>query len=204
MSGAPPPGAGPGIARLLEVMARLRDPDGGCPWDLEQSFETIAPYTIEEAYEVAEAIRLGDRAALRDELGDLLLQVVFHAQMAREDGSFDFDEVADGIAEKMIRRHPTSSARTTPRRAARRRRRCGPGRPKRPPSGTHARRPKAGRPARSTAWRSPSLPCCAPKSCRSGRRAWASTGRRPPRSSTRCWRKWRSSGEARRGEGRRP
>ena len=96
----------PGIDRLLEVMARLRDPDGGCPWDLEQSFETIAPYTIEEAYEVAEAIRQGDRAALRDELGDLLLQVVFHAQMAREDGSFDFDAVARGIAEKMIRRHP--------------------------------------------------------------------------------------------------
>ena len=96
----------PGIDRLLEVMARLRDPDGGCPWDLEQSFETIAPYTIEEAYEVAEAIRQGDRAALRDELGDLLLQVVFHAQMAREDGSFDFDAVARGIADKMIRRHP--------------------------------------------------------------------------------------------------
>ena len=95
-----------GIDRLLEVMARLRDPDGGCPWDLEQSFETIAPYTIEEAYEVAEAIRQGDRAALRDELGDLLLQVVFHAQMAREDGSFDFDAVARGIADKMIRRHP--------------------------------------------------------------------------------------------------
>ena len=87
-------------------MARLRDPAGGCPWDLEQSFETIAPYTIEEAYEVAEAIRQDDRAALRDELGDLLLQVVFHAQMAREDGSFDFDAVARGIAEKMIRRHP--------------------------------------------------------------------------------------------------
>lgn len=95
-----------GIERLLEVMARLRNPDGGCPWDLEQSFETIAPYTIEEAYEVAEAIRLGDRAALCDELGDLLLQVVFHAQMAREDGSFDFDAVARGIADKMIRRHP--------------------------------------------------------------------------------------------------
>ena len=95
-----------GIDRLLEVMARLRDPAGGCPWDLEQSFETIAPYTIEEAYEVAEAIRQDDRAALRDELGDLLLQVVFHAQMAREDGSFDFDAVARGIAEKMIRRHP--------------------------------------------------------------------------------------------------
>ena len=95
-----------GIDRLLEVMARLRDPAGGCPWDLEQSFETIAPYTIEEAYEVAEAIRQDDREALRDELGDLLLQVVFHSQMAREDGSFDFDEVARGIADKMVRRHP--------------------------------------------------------------------------------------------------
>ena len=101
---APPAGAG--IDRLLDVMARLRDPAAGCPWDLEQSFATIAPYTIEEAYEVAEAIRQDDRAALRDELGDLLLQVVFHAQMAREDGSFDFDEVACGIADKMIRRHP--------------------------------------------------------------------------------------------------
>ena len=113
MSGAPPDrdeasrrDERPGIDRLLEVMARLRDPVDGCPWDLEQSFETIAPYTIEEAYEVAEAIRLGDRAALRDELGDLLLQVVFHARMAQEDGSFDFDAVAHGIAEKMIRRHP--------------------------------------------------------------------------------------------------
>ena len=96
----------PGIDRLLEVMARLRDPDGGCPWDLEQSFETIAPYTIEEAYEVAEAIRQSDMTALRDELGDLLLQVVFHAQMAREAGSFDFDAVARGIADKMVRRHP--------------------------------------------------------------------------------------------------
>ena len=95
-----------GINQLLDVMARLRDPAGGCPWDLEQSFETIAPYTIEEAYEVAEAIRQGDREALRDELGDLLLQVVFHAQMALEDGSFDFDAVARGIAEKMVRRHP--------------------------------------------------------------------------------------------------
>ena len=95
-----------GIDQLLDVMARLRDPATGCPWDLEQNFATIAPYTIEEAYEVAEAIRQDDRAALRDELGDLLLQVVFHAQMAREDGSFDFDEVARGIADKMIRRHP--------------------------------------------------------------------------------------------------
>ena len=116
MSDAPPPRhvdnddaparAVAGIDQLLDVMARLRDPAAGCPWDLEQNFGTIAPYTIEEAYEVAEAIRQDDRAALRDELGDLLLQVVFHAQMAREDGSFDFDEVARGIADKMIRRHP--------------------------------------------------------------------------------------------------
>lgn len=98
--------AGPPIARLLAVMARLRDPNGGCPWDLEQSFETIAPYTIEEAYEVAEAVTSGDRAALKDELGDLLLQVVFHARMAEEEGSFGFDGVATAIVDKMIRRHP--------------------------------------------------------------------------------------------------
>jgi nucleoside triphosphate diphosphatase len=94
------------MARLLAVMARLRNPDGGCPWDLEQDFRSIAPYTIEEAYEVADAIEHQDMAALQDELGDLLLQVVFHAQMAREAGSFAFDDVARAIAEKMIRRHP--------------------------------------------------------------------------------------------------
>lgn len=94
------------IERLLRVMARLRDPDGGCPWDLEQSFATIAPYTIEEAYEVADAIGRGDMAELEAELGDLLLQVVYHAQMAKEAGQFDFDAVADGIAAKMVRRHP--------------------------------------------------------------------------------------------------
>ena len=94
------------MQRLLAVMRQLRNPDGGCPWDLEQNFATIAPYTIEEAYEVADAIERGDMAALRDELGDLLLQVVFHAQMAREAGSFDFEAVAAAIAEKMIRRHP--------------------------------------------------------------------------------------------------
>ena len=87
-------------------MARLRDPEGGCPWDLEQSFATIAPYTIEEAYEVAEAIEQGDMAALREELGDLLLQVVYHARMAEEAGRFDFEAVAAGIADKMVRRHP--------------------------------------------------------------------------------------------------
>jgi len=94
------------MERLLAVMAQLRNPDSGCPWDLEQNFATIAPYTIEEAYEVADAIERRDVAALKDELGDLLLQVVFHAQMAREAGSFDFEAVAAAIAEKMIRRHP--------------------------------------------------------------------------------------------------
>ncbi|HUA56294.1 MAG TPA: nucleoside triphosphate pyrophosphohydrolase [Candidatus Sulfotelmatobacter sp.] len=96
----------PPIDRLREVMRRLRDPKGGCPWDVEQSFATIAPYTIEEAYEVAEAIQNDDMDALKDELGDLLLQVVFHAQMAAEAERFDFDAVADAIADKMIRRHP--------------------------------------------------------------------------------------------------
>ena len=93
-------------ARLLAIMARLRDPKTGCEWDSIQTFETIAPYTIEEAYEVDEAIRRGDMAELRDELGDLLLQVVFHARMAEEAGSFDFDDVAGAIADKMERRHP--------------------------------------------------------------------------------------------------
>jgi nucleoside triphosphate diphosphatase len=94
------------IERLLEVMARLRDPERGCPWDLEQDFSTIAPYTIEEAYEVADAIARGDLADLEDELGDLLLQVVYHAQMASEAGHFDFEAVALRSAAKMIRRHP--------------------------------------------------------------------------------------------------
>ena len=94
------------IDRLLGIMARLRDPERGCPWDREQDFATIAPYTIEEAYEVADAIERGDMAALKDELGDLLLQVVFHARMAEEAGLFGFDEVAAAIADKMERRHP--------------------------------------------------------------------------------------------------
>lgn len=92
--------------RLLAIMARLRDPAEGCPWDLEQDFSSIAPYTIEEAYEVADAIATGNMSHLRDELGDLLLQVVFHAQMAAEQHFFDFEAVADAISEKMIRRHP--------------------------------------------------------------------------------------------------
>jgi MazG family protein len=94
------------LARLLDVMARLRAPEGGCPWDLEQDFRTIAPYTIEEAYEVADAIERGDMGALKAELGDLLFQVVFHARMAEEIGAFDFTAVAEAIAEKMRRRHP--------------------------------------------------------------------------------------------------
>src|SRR5947209_18389108 len=94
------------IDRLLAIMTRLRDPAQGCPWDREQDFATIAPYTIEEAYEVADAIERGDMAALKDELGDLLFQVVFHARMAEELGLFGFDDVVEAIAEKMERRHP--------------------------------------------------------------------------------------------------
>ena len=94
------------IARLIEIMAALRAPKTGCPWDLEQNFSTIAPYTIEEAYEVADAIARGDLDDLRDELGDLLLQVVYHARMAEEAGEFAFGDVVEAITTKMIRRHP--------------------------------------------------------------------------------------------------
>jgi nucleoside triphosphate diphosphatase len=94
------------ISRLLEIMATLRTPGTGCPWDLEQNFATIAPYTIEEAYEVADAIARGDLDDLRDELGDLLLQVVFHARMAEEQNAFAFGDVVEAITRKMIRRHP--------------------------------------------------------------------------------------------------
>lgn len=94
------------IEKLLGIMARLRDPKQGCPWDREQNFATIAPYTIEEAYEVGDAVERGDTAALKDELGDLLFQVVFHARMAEEAGLFGFDDVAAAISEKMVRRHP--------------------------------------------------------------------------------------------------
>lgn len=94
------------IDNLLAVMAALRTPGTGCPWDLQQTFRTIAPYTIEEAYEVADAIERGDMADLKDELGDLLLQVVYHARIAEEQKAFAFDDVAEAITEKMIRRHP--------------------------------------------------------------------------------------------------
>ena len=94
------------IDRLNAIMVRLRDPDGGCPWDVEQTFQTIAPYTLEEAYEVADAIERGDMDELKSELGDLLFQVVFHARMAEEQGLFGFDDVATAIADKLERRHP--------------------------------------------------------------------------------------------------
>ncbi len=107
MTGEPVSGAADGgrMRDLLDIMRRLRAPDG-CPWDKEQNFNSVAPYTIEEAYEVADAIERGDMADLKDELGDLLLQVVFHAQMADEAGLFDFQQVADAICRKLIRRHP--------------------------------------------------------------------------------------------------
>src|SRR5687767_5301623 len=95
-----------GIQRLLDIMAQLRNPQGGCPWDLQQTFKTIAPYTVEEAYEAADAIERDDLPSLRDELGDLLFQVVFHSQLAKEQGAFNFDDVANAICYKMERRHP--------------------------------------------------------------------------------------------------
>lgn len=94
------------LDRLYQIMIRLRDPETGCPWDAAQDFASIAPYTIEEAYEVADAIQIGDRTAIRDELGDLLLQVVFHARIAEEEGSFALEDVAKSIADKMVARHP--------------------------------------------------------------------------------------------------
>ena len=105
MSEPAPPDQTP-FDRLVAIMARLRDPQRGCEWDTAQTFETIAPYTIEEAYEVADAIRRGDMTELKDELGDLLLQVVFHSRMAQEAGLFDITDVANAIADKMERRHP--------------------------------------------------------------------------------------------------
>jgi len=101
-----PPAELPPIDRLLAIMARLRDREDGCPWDQEQTFATIAPYTVEEAYEVADAIERGDLGDLKDELGDLLLQVVFHSRMAEEQGLFAFEDVARAINDKMVRRHP--------------------------------------------------------------------------------------------------
>lgn len=100
------------IARLIEIMERLRDPETGCPWDIEQNFETIKPYTIEEAYEVADAIERRDMGDLCEELGDLLLQVVFHARMAEEAGLFSFGDVVEAVTRKMIRRHPHVFARS--------------------------------------------------------------------------------------------
>src|SRR5690348_3540546 len=106
LSRAPPMTGTSQLQRLLQIMARLRDPKSGCPWDIAQSFKTIAPYTIEEAYEVAEAAEADDMPALKEELGDLLLQVVFHSRMAEEAGGFAFEDVARAINDKMVARHP--------------------------------------------------------------------------------------------------
>jgi ATP diphosphatase len=106
VSGPLPPKPSRDIGRLIEIMAALRTPGSGCSWDLEQSFATVVPYTIEEAYEVADAVARGDLSHLRDELGDLLLQVAFHARMAEEAGVFDFGDVVQAITEKLLRRHP--------------------------------------------------------------------------------------------------
>ncbi len=128
------------IQRLIEIMAALRTPETGCPWDLKQDFATIAPYTIEEAYEVADAIARGDLDDLKDELGDLLLQVVFHARMAQEQGAFDFGDVVQAITEKLIRRHPHVFGDTRRPDAGRRSRACGTGsRPRKRPSARRRR-----------------------------------------------------------------
>ena len=97
---------GDAMQQLLAIMAQLRNPEGGCPWDLKQDFRSILPHTLEEAYEVADAIESDDRMQLRDELGDLLFQVVFYCQLAREEGSFEFADVAQTMSDKLIRRHP--------------------------------------------------------------------------------------------------
>src|SRR5437016_5848845 len=156
------------IDRLLAIMARLRHPAQGCPWDREQDFTTIAPYTIEEAYEVADAIERGDMMALKDELGDLLLQVVFHARMAEEAGLFAFDDVAEAIADKMLRRHPHVFGDAEIASVAAQNEAWG---RTRRPSG----RPAARRTVSSTGWRSPSPRCCARPRSRAGPPASAST-----------------------------
>jgi MazG family protein len=160
------------IDRLLAIMARLRDPEQGCPWDRERDFATIAPYTIEEAYEVADAIERDDLAALKEELGDLLLQVVFHARMAEEAGLFGFDDVAQANADKMERRHPhvfgdAEIASVAAQRAWE----------AQAPSGRRTAAPGAS----STGWRSPSPRCCAPPRSRVAPPASASTGPTPAR-----------------------
>ena len=161
------------MARLLAVMAWLRDRQHGCPWDVDQTFKTIAPYTIEEAYEVADAIERDDMPALKEELGDLLLQVVYHAQMASEAGAFGFADVAAAIADKMVDRHPHvfGDARIADGR--------GPDHLLGGPQGGRARprRRAQNRPVPWTGWRAPFPRCCAPRRSRSALPGSASTGR---------------------------
>ena len=160
------------LRRLLDIMAALRDPDDGCPWDRVQTFETIAPYTIEEAYEVADAIARRDFAALPDELGDLLFQVVYHARMAEEAGRFGFADVARAIADKMVRRHPhvfgTAAARDAAAQSA---------------AWEAQKSAERARPApRPECWRGadgPARPDPCAKTDRRGRPGSASTGRMP-------------------------
>ena len=140
-------------------MAALRTPGTGCPWDLEQNFATIAPYTLEEAYEVADAIARGDLGDLREELGDLLLQVVFHARMAQEQGAFDFGDVVEAITDKLMRRHPHVFGEARRAVAPTRSRACGSAsRPRRRPRRAGRGGPKPSAPARSPACRSPCPP----------------------------------------------
>ncbi len=171
------------LERLLAIMARLRDPEGGCPWDVEQSFATIAPHTIEEAYEVDDAIRRGDLDGLREELGDLLLQVVFHAQMASEQGAFDFEAVAATLVDKLVRRHPHIFGDADVKTAEEQTRLW-------EELKAQERAEKAGRPrrrARSTVSRSGCRHCCARRSWCAGRSARSSTCLRCR--STRCGRR---------------
>lgn len=157
------------IARLAGIMARLRDPETGCPWDVEQDFASIAPYTIEEAYEVADAIEHDDMTSLKDELGDLQLQVVFHARMAEELGHFSLSDVLDGISDKMIRRHPHIFGREANSGEAR------PGWE----AIKEAERAEKGGKMDWTGWPPPFPPCFAPKSCKNAPPAPGSTGPMP-------------------------
>ena len=159
-----------GMQRLLDIMAKLRDPERGCPWDKQQTFKSIAPYTVEEAYEVADAIEREDHVALREELGDLLLQVVYHARMAEEQGLFAFEDVAAGIGDKLVARHPHvfGDGRDQGCRAS------DPGLGDTQGRGASRQVP---RPAPWMAWRRDCRVSPAPRNSRSAPRGWVSTGR---------------------------
>ena len=183
------------IPRLIEIMAALRTPKTGCPWDLEQTFETVAPYTLEEAYEVADAIERGDLVDLKDELGDLLLQVVYHARLAEEEGAFSFGDIVEGVTKKMIRRHPHVFADATARAAsdvnvlwerikaeeARKRKRRG---VPQPPLTHSPRKKREGNAVSARRYSRRPSGFDRALSCRTKPRRWASTGQTSRRSST--------------------